>query len=38
LAALELATRDSNEIVHKTATWALQALLKVILYRKQAGL
>jgi HEAT repeat protein len=35
---LEQATKDSDEIVRKTATWALQALQKVILYRKQLGL
>lgn len=38
LSALEQATRDSDELVLKTATWALQALQKAILYRKQAGL
>lgn len=38
LGALEQATRDSDELVRKTATWAWQALQKVILYRKQTGL
>jgi hypothetical protein len=38
LSALEQATRDSDELVHKTATWSLQALQKALLYRKQAGL
>lgn len=38
LHALEQATQDSDEMVHKAATWALQALEKAILYRKQRGL
>lgn len=38
LSVLEAATRDADEMVRKTATWAWQALQKVILYRKQAGL
>jgi HEAT repeat protein len=38
LSALEQATRDSDEVVRKTATWAFQALQKAILYRKQLGL
>lgn len=38
LAALEQATRDSDEMVRRTAAWAVQALRKVILYRKQGGL
>jgi HEAT repeat protein len=38
LNVLQQATRDSDELVHRTATWALQALRKVILYRGQAGL
>ena len=38
LPALEQATQDSEEIVRRAATWAYQALQKVLLYRKQAGL
>jgi hypothetical protein len=38
LSALEQATRDSDETVCKTATWAFQALQKALLFRKQAGL
>jgi len=37
LVALEQATQDSDETVHQAATWAFQALQKVLLYRKQAG-
>jgi HEAT repeat protein len=38
LGALEQAAQDSDEVVRRTASWALQALQKVILFRKQAGL
>lgn len=38
LVALEQATRDSDELVRKTAAWASQALRKVIEFRKRAGL
>jgi hypothetical protein len=38
LVALEQATHDPDELVRKAATWAFQALQKVILYRKQSGL
>jgi HEAT repeat protein len=38
LAALAQAGRDSDEVVRKTATWALQALQKALLYRRQLGL
>ena len=37
LIALQQATQDSEEIVRQAATWAFQALQKVLLYRKQAG-
>jgi HEAT repeat protein len=38
LVALQRATRDTDEIVRRSATWASHALQKVVLYRKQAGL
>jgi len=38
LVALEQASQDSDEVVCKTAAWALKALQKVILYRNQFGL
>lgn len=38
LAALEQATQDQEEIVRRAATWALQALQKVLPYRKQTRL
>jgi HEAT repeat protein len=38
LNALKQATQDADEIVRKTATWALKALQKALLYRKQLGL
>jgi hypothetical protein len=31
------AIKDSDEMVRRTATWAFQALQKIILYRKQSG-
>jgi HEAT repeat protein len=38
LIPLEQATRDPDETVRATATWAFHSLQKVLLYRKQAGL
>jgi hypothetical protein len=32
------ATKDSDELVSRTATWAFHALQKTILYRKHGGL
>jgi HEAT repeat protein len=34
---LEQANKDSDEIVHRTAAWALGALQKALLYRKSFG-
>lgn len=36
--ALERATQDPDETVRRAATWAIRALQKVILYRRQSGL